>query len=108
MSLTCRGHLDTVGLLARLADARRVVGPDTEAVLSQRLQARADVVGCVLTTACYLGPAPRLVRAFLFDLHNVTQHSCASVEAGSSPAQDQGLGGQLGDDRWGCWWIRPV
>lgn len=106
--LTWSGHLDTHRLLTWLADSCRIVGSDTEAVLSQRVQARADVVRCVFTTACHFSPAHRLVQALLFDLHNVALHSFASVVAGTRPGQDQRLTRQLGNDRLRRWWVRLV
>lgn len=108
ISLTCSCHCDTLRLFTRLTVSCWVVRSDTEAVLAQRLKAWADVVGCVFTLAREFGPAPRSARALLSDLHNVTQNSCASIVAGTHPRQDQGLSGQLGNNRLGCWWIRSV
>jgi len=103
-SLTFSHHLDTLGLLARLADPCRVVGSDAEAVPAQRRQARADVVGRVFTTTCGFSPALGIVPALLSDLHFVAQHGCASVVAGARPGEDHGLSGQLGNNGLGCWW----
>ncbi|TNN82400.1 hypothetical protein EYF80_007235 [Liparis tanakae] len=86
-------HLDALGLLARVADPCRVVGSDAEAVAAQRLQARTDVEGRVLTTTRGFGPALGTVLLLLSDLHFVAQHGRASVVAGTRPGEDHGLGG---------------
>lgn len=106
--LTCSGHLDTLRFLAWFADPCRVVGSNPEAVPSQRLQARADVVGCAFATGGEFSPTWSLTQAFWSGLHNVALHSFASVVAGTRPGQDQGHTCKLGNDWLRCWWVRSV
>ena len=105
---TCSSHLDRLGFLAWLADPCWVVGPDAEAVLSQRLQPRLDVVARAFTTCGEFSPAPWLARALRSNLYYVSLHCLASVVAGTSPGQDQGLTRQLGNNWLGGWWVRSV
>lgn len=105
---TCGSHLDTLGLSAGFADPCRVVGSDAEVVLSQRLQARLDVVRRAFAARGELRPAPRLARALRLNLHYVALHRLASVVAGTRPGQDQGLTRQLGHNGLGRWWVWSV
>lgn len=82
---TCSSHLDTLRFLAWFADPCRVVGSDAEAVRSQRLQARLDVVGRAFTACGEFSPAPWLAQALRLSLHDVALHCLASVVAGTRP-----------------------
>lgn len=106
--LTCSGHLDTLRFLAWFTYPCRVVGSDPEAVPSQRLQTRADVVGRAFATGGEFSPTWGLTQALWSDLHNVSLHGCASVVAGTRPGEDQGHPCLLGNDWLRCWWVRSV
>lgn len=105
---TYGSHLDRLGFLAWFTNPCWVVGSDAEAVLSQRLQARLDVVGRAFTTCGDFSPASWLTQALRLHFHYVPLHCLASVIAGTRPGQDQWLARQLGNNWLGCWRVRSV
>lgn len=105
---TCSVHLNAVRLLTGVTDSHCVVGTYSEAILSLRVETRADAIRGVLTLVSQYSPVLglRLVQPLI--LHHVACDGRSSVEARPRPGQNQRRAGQLGHERTRGWRVGTI
>lgn len=108
VSSTCCVHLNAVRLHTGVTDSHCVEGTNSEAILSLRVETRADPIRGVLTLVSQNSPVPRLGLVQPLMLHHVARDGRSSVEARPGPGQNQRRAGQLGHERTRGWRVRTI